>query len=121
LRFRPLQWVHHSSKFANMRPLTQLSTVVMVSWSYLLIHQTSADQIVLLNRTGNHLDSSKGTVVWEPFFSPKTINASVGEQIHFVALLDDITSYIPNGNVWLFRNLLTMLESSSFHLGLCRI
>jgi hypothetical protein len=73
----------------------------LVSWSCLLVCHVAADQIVYLNRTGNRVASSRGTVVWEPFFFPKSINASVGEQVHFVGLFNDITGYLLDGTVCL--------------------
>jgi len=43
------------------------------------------DQIVYLDR----LNASNGTM-WEPYFNPQSITADIGEQIHFVARLENI-------------------------------
>lgn len=44
-----------------------------------------ADQIVYLDR----LDASNGKM-WEPYFNPQEITANIGEQVHFVARLENI-------------------------------
>lgn len=79
----------------------RVSSIFWILWNYCLFtHQVAiADQIVYLNRSGNVLPPSGGSVVWEPFFFPKSINTSIGEQVHFVALFDDISDYLPDGNV----------------------
>jgi len=43
------------------------------------------DKIVYLDR----LDASNGAM-WEPYFNPQNIMADIGEQVHFVARLDNI-------------------------------
>jgi hypothetical protein len=56
-----------------------LTTVVgMMSMSLVM-----ADQIVYLDRPSNG-------ATWEPFFNPKTVNASIGEKIQFIARLSPV-------------------------------
>lgn len=50
-----------------------------------LIAYTAADQIVLLDRP-------TGSTTWEPFFNPKTVNANVGELIHFVTNFEPLSA-----------------------------
>src|SRR5579862_3731923 len=49
-----------------------------------------ADQIVYLDRPG--AVTGDGYTLWEPYFNPKSLNASVGEVIQFVARFDNIQS-----------------------------
>jgi hypothetical protein len=43
------------------------------------------DKIVYLDR----LDASNGKM-WEPYFNPQSVTANIGEQVHFVARLENI-------------------------------
>ena len=62
------------------------------SLSLLLVNSllSSADQVVYLERLG--LPNGDVNVIDEPLFNPKTINASVGEKIHFQARFSDVSS-----------------------------
>jgi hypothetical protein len=46
---------------------------------------STGDKIVYLDR----LDASNGTM-WEPYFNPQNMTADIGEQVHFVARLENI-------------------------------
>jgi hypothetical protein len=50
-----------------------------------LITCVTADQIVLLDRP-------TGSTTFEPFFNPKTVNANIGELIHFVANFEPLSA-----------------------------
>jgi hypothetical protein len=52
-------------------------------WS--LVFVLMAEKTVYLDR----LDATEGKM-WDPYFNPHSIVADVGEQVHFVARLDDI-------------------------------
>jgi len=43
------------------------------------------DKVVYLDR----LDASDGKM-WEPYFNPQNITADIGEEVHFVARLENI-------------------------------
>lgn len=48
-----------------------------------------ADQVVYLDRIGIR---NGGDPVFEPVFNPTSLNAAVGEQVHFVARFLDLTN-----------------------------
>lgn len=50
-----------------------------------------ADQTVYLDRFGLRM-ADTGDIMFEPLFNPKIINASVGENITFLARLEDISA-----------------------------
>ena len=50
---------------------------------------SSADQVVYLERLG--LPNGDG-IINEPLFNPKSINASIGEKIHFVTRFSDVSN-----------------------------
>jgi hypothetical protein len=50
-----------------------------------------ADQTVILDRPGLP-NVGFNTIIFEPVFNPKIVNASVGEQIHFVSQFSDIST-----------------------------
>jgi hypothetical protein len=52
------------------------------------IIRSHADIVVYLDRLG--VVSVYGFVMLEPFFNPKTVNASVGESVQFVARFSNI-------------------------------
>ena len=62
------------------------------SLSLLLLSFTvsSADQVVYLERLG--LPNGPGVIIDEPVFNPKSINASVGEKIHFQTRFSDVSN-----------------------------
>lgn len=65
------------------------------SWQLLCLFLLSsslslADQVVYLERLG--LPNGPANIIDEPLFNPKTINASVGEKIHFQARFSDVSS-----------------------------
>ena len=65
------------------------------SWQLLCLFVLSfslsvADQVVYLDRLG--LPNGPGVIIDEPLFNPKSINASVGEKIHFQARFSDVSS-----------------------------
>jgi hypothetical protein len=55
-------------------------------WMSILFAFSLADQIVYLERP------NIGPA--EPYFNPKVLNASVGEQIHFIANFDETTKVV---------------------------
>jgi hypothetical protein len=60
------------------------------------------DKIVYLDR----LNASNGGM-WEPYFNPQEITADIGEQVHFVARLENIgliygTVFIASSRVYVF-------------------
>jgi hypothetical protein len=57
-----------------------LTAVVGMMMSMSLV---TADQVVYLDRPSNG-------ATWEPFFNPKTVNASIGEKIQFMARLSPV-------------------------------
>jgi hypothetical protein len=58
--------------------------------SILFLSFGKADQIVYLDRFGLRMADS-GDIMVEPLFNPKSINASVGENVTFVTRLEDIS------------------------------
>jgi hypothetical protein len=59
--------------------------------SMLFLSFGKADQIVYLDRFGLRM-ADTGDIMFEPLFNPKSINASVGENVTFVARLEDISN-----------------------------
>jgi len=57
-----------------------MNTLLILGW---MVYVTVADQIVYLERPS-------GGPTWEPFFNPKTVTASVGEKISFIARFNPI-------------------------------
>lgn len=57
---------------------SRLLLISILSWGYSL-----ADKTV-------YLDRSVDANTWEPRFIPKTINAAIGEQVHFVLRLQPL-------------------------------
>ena len=51
-----------------------------------ILRGVPADQVVLLDRPAD-------SPTWEPHFNPKSVNASVGELIHFVATFEELSQY----------------------------
>jgi hypothetical protein len=51
----------------------------------------AADQVVYLDRLGLRM-ADTGDIMHEPLFNPKSVNASIGEKVTFVARLEDITT-----------------------------
>jgi len=87
----------------SMVPLFQISSVVWIAWTYSVFvgQLVKADEyFVSLNRTGHTYNPTPpSAVMWEPFFLPKTINAQIGDQVHFVASFQDISKDYDNTNV----------------------
>lgn len=59
--------------------------------SLLLFSFGKGDQIVYLDRFGLRM-ADTGDIMFEPLFNPKSINASVGENVTFLARLEDISN-----------------------------
>ena len=72
----------------------------MFLWFIFLCTVGIADHIVYLDRTGIPNVGYGGTI-FEPLFNPKTINASIGETIQFLARFTDQTG-IPVCTVMIF-------------------
>ena len=52
-----------------------------------------ADKVVYLDRPGFFLPDAPGWIMFEPFFSPKSIAADIGEQVRFIARLKDLANF----------------------------
>jgi hypothetical protein len=83
-------------------------TFWICSYSFALL--SMADKIVYLDR----LDASNGKM-WEPYFNPQEITANIGEQVHFVARLENIG--VRYGTV-IDRFDVVLMSSSHSHLSL---
>jgi hypothetical protein len=70
--------------------MLSLSLLFLCSWPA-FIALVPADQVVYLDRFGLRMADS-GDIMFEPLFNPKTLDASVGEKVTFVARLEDITA-----------------------------
>jgi hypothetical protein len=62
-----------------------LLSIIFWIYSYSFALLSVGDKIVYLDR----LDASNGSM-WEPYFNPQEITADIGEQVHFVARLENI-------------------------------
>lgn len=63
--------------------LVTFSLLLLCLWSW--IPASLADKVVYLDRLNGRL--------WEPYFNPDTLNADVGEKIHFVMRLGDVDTH----------------------------
>jgi len=75
----------------SMSTQLRLSQVILVWTSLLLWTSASAYLTVYLDRPGYYHAGNGVEIMQEPYFNPKSINASIGEQIHFIARFKDFT------------------------------
>ena len=54
---------------------------------------TFADKVVYLDRPGFFLSDAPGWIMFEPFFSPKSITAKIGERVKFIARFKDLADF----------------------------
>ena len=69
----------------------RLSLALLV-WIILHWRCSYGEQVVYLDR-GLVVARDGGSIMKEPVFSPSEINASIGEQVHFVARFQDQSQY----------------------------
>jgi hypothetical protein len=70
--------------------MLSLAILFLCSWT-MFSASVEADQVVYLDRFGLRMADS-GDIMLEPLFNPKSLDASVGEKVTFIARLEDITA-----------------------------